>query len=81
MNISLHQSCLDVFKSAEGEPHRDALFMKEFSEQAHLAWETREDGQNMTRFLFALPKEHGQHFHFFTVSLHRHRKDLINVRG
>ncbi|QIA76774.1 MULTISPECIES: hypothetical protein [Rodentibacter] len=81
MNISLHQSCLDLFKNAKSQPHRDSSFINEFSEQARFAWESREEGSNIARFIFSLPNEYGQRFHFFTVSPYSQGSDILSVRG
>ncbi|OOF55881.1 hypothetical protein BKK56_04925 [Rodentibacter genomosp. 2] len=81
MKISLHHSCLDLFKSAKMQPHRNSSFINEFSEQARLAWESRDEGSDVARFAFSIPNEYGQRFHFFTVSLHRQGSNILTVRG
>ena len=81
MNISLHHSCLDLLKSIKAQPQRDSLFIKELTEQAYQAWDTREAGSNMARFAFALPNEYGLRFHFFTVLPYRQGSNTLSVRG
>ncbi|QPB42833.1 hypothetical protein [Rodentibacter haemolyticus] len=81
MNISLHQSCLNLFKNAESRPHSDTLFIKELSEQARLAWASRKEGDTTVRFIFAMPSKYGQSFHFFTVLPYRKGGNVLSVRA
>lgn len=81
MNISIHQSCLDLFKGAKVQSGDHSSFMDDFSKEAQNAWDTREQGRNIARFAYMIPSEYGQRFHFFTVMPYHKGSNILSVRG
>lgn len=81
MNISIHQSCLDLFKGVRAQSGYQSSFIDDLAQAAQNAWDTREEGCNIARFAYQVPSEYGQRFHFFTVMSYRKGSNILSVRG
>ncbi|OOF81965.1 hypothetical protein BKG92_07535 [Rodentibacter ratti] len=77
MKVTLHNSCYAFLT----QHHSPESFIEEIRTQALEAWKTRGKDENSTRIIVNVPSEHGQLYHFFTVSLYGNRKDLLSVKA
>ncbi|OOF39186.1 hypothetical protein BKK47_07395 [Rodentibacter mrazii] len=77
MKVTLHNSCYAFL----AQHHSPEAFIEDIQTQALEAWEKRGKDENSTRIIVNIPSEHGQLYHFFTVSLYGNRKDLLSVKA
>ncbi|OOF52317.1 hypothetical protein [Rodentibacter trehalosifermentans] len=77
MEVTLHNSCYAFLT----QHHSPESFINEIRTQVLEAWEKWNKDENSTRVMVHIPSEHGQHYHFFTVSLYGTRKDLLSVKA